>query len=160
MNNWFHKLIPLVAFVSLYAHGANSSASIVEVRVDDATFSDVSIDIENAISNKGFVIDFTANIGEMLARTAADVGSTNTVYLNAVTWQFCSAVLSREMTEISASNIAYCPYVVFAYETTASPGTIVVGFLRKTMDNMDRETRTVMEKIDDQLQAIVSEATD
>lgn len=159
MKKWFRNLTPLVALISLHAQAATSSSNIVEVSVD-ATFSDTSIDIENAISNRGFVIDFKANLGEMLARTAADVGSTNTVYKNAVTWQFCSAVLSRQMTEISASNIAYCPYVVFAYETAEKPNKIVVGFLRKSTIEMDAETLAVIGKVDDELQAIVKEATE
>lgn len=159
MNKWFRKLTPLIAILSLNTHAATSSPHVVEHNVD-ATFSDISIDIENAIYNKGFVVDFKANIGEMPARTAADVGSTKTVYENAVTWQFCSALLSREMVEISASNIAYCPYVIFAYETTENPGTIVVGFLQNSTDNMDTETNAVMSRVDDHLQAIVTEATE
>lgn len=136
-----------------------AASNIVERSVV-ADFDDIIIDIENGIANRGFVVDFKANIGDMLTRTADDVGSTKTVYLNAVTWQFCSALLSRKMMEIDASNIAYCPYVVFAYETVIGAGTVVVGFLRKGGDEQDVASRQIVSEVDSHLQAIVLEATE
>ena len=135
------------------------ASNIVELSVE-AEFDDVSIDVEKAIANRGFVVDFKANIGEMLTRTATDVGSTKTIYRNAVTWQFCSALLSRKMMEIDASNIAYCPYVVFAYETVAGAGTVVVGYLRKDGKENDAASRQAVSEVDTHLQAIISEATE
>ena len=66
----------------------------------------------------------------MLKRTAADVGGQKALYREAEFFQFCSAVVSRKAMEADIGNIAYCPYVVFAYEAEDAPGKVVVGFRR------------------------------
>jgi len=121
-------------------------------------FDEIRIDVENAIVNRGFVIDFHAKVGEMLNRTAADTGSAKTVYAAADSWQFCSAVLSRKMVEASVINIAYCPYVVFAYATVDEPNNIVVGFRRH--DSSDQATAEVLKEIDTILGSIVDEVVE
>lgn len=95
-----------------------------------APFDQVVADLEDAIVNRGYVVDYQGDIGEMLARTAEDVGSDKALYRNAEFFQFCSAVMSRKAMEADIANIAYCPYVLFAYETEASPGAVTVGFRR------------------------------
>ena len=99
------------------------------VRADDVTtfeveaaFEDVTFDLNNAIVNRGLKIDYRGMIGEMLKRTAEDVGSEKPLYAHAEFFHFCSAVLSRRAMETDLGNIAYCPYVVFAYEPAAKPG--------------------------------------
>lgn len=106
-----------------------------EARADDivtrtvrADFDDVRFGVENAIRNGGYVIDYHARINDMLERTTADVGAGDSPYLQAETWQFCSALLSRAAMQADPANIGHCPYVVFAYETRATPGEVVVGF--------------------------------
>ncbi len=113
------------------------------------------VDIESAIMNGGYVVDYQANIGDMLKRTAADVGSTESVYLNAETWQFCSSILSRATMEADPGNIAHCPYVIFAYETEASPGQVVVGFRAHTGDG-----DASLAAVDKALTDVIDEATE
>ena len=96
----------------------------------DAPFDDVAADVSDAIINLGYVVDYRGYIGEMLERTAADVGATTPLYRNAELLQFCSAVLSREVMEANIVNIAYCPYIIVVYETEAEAGTVNVGFRR------------------------------
>lgn len=96
----------------------------------DAAFSDVMSDLEDAIVNRGFVVDHHGYIAEMLKRTAQDVGAAKPLYREAEFLQFCSAVVSRAAMEADIGNIAFCPYVLFAYEAEASPGKVVVGFRR------------------------------
>ena len=102
----------------------------VTTHVADAEFANVVIDLEDAIVNRGYKIDYRGYIGEMLKRTAEDVGGTKALYRNAEFFQFCSAVVSRKAMEADIGNIAYCPYVIFAYEAEADPGKVVVGFRR------------------------------
>jgi uncharacterized protein (DUF302 family) len=92
------------------------------------TFDDVRFELSNAIVAKGLVVDFNGKVGEMLARTGADVGSTKPVYKKAEYFTFCSAKLSRAMMEAEPANVALCPYVMFIYETAAKPGEITVGY--------------------------------
>lgn len=137
---------------------ADEDAPGVVQRSVEAEFSNVRIDIESAIMNGGYVVDYQANIGDMLKRTAADVGSTESVYLHAETWQFCSSILSRATMEVSPVNIAHCPYVIFAYETEASPGNVVVGF-RSHAGDSDASSDASLVAVDKALTAVIEEAT-
>ena len=138
--------------------GADDSSDIISRSVA-AEFSDVRIDVESAIMNGGYVIDFQADIGDMLKRTAADVGSTESVYLHAETWQFCSSILSRATMEANPVNIAYCPYVIFAYETEASPGQVVVGFRAHASDS-DPASDASLVAVDEALTDVIDDATE
>jgi uncharacterized protein (DUF302 family) len=93
-------------------------------------FEDVKFELNNAIVSRGYVIDFAGNIGAMLVRTGADVGSTKPIYKNAEYMTFCSAKLSRDMMEADPLNIAFCPYVVFVFESADKPGQVTVGYRR------------------------------
>ncbi|MEQ8294866.1 MAG: DUF302 domain-containing protein [Nitratireductor sp.] len=106
------------------------AADDVTVYETDTPFADVAFDLGDAIVNRGYVVDYRGFIGEMLQRTAEDVGAQKALYKNAEFFQFCSAVISRRAMEEDIANIAYCPYVVFAYETESEPGTVRVGFRR------------------------------
>lgn len=96
----------------------------------DTRYDYVEADLEDAIINRGFVIENRGKIGEMLKRTAKVVGATKTIYKHAEVLEFCSAVFSRAMMEADARNIAFCPLALFVYEAEADPGTVVVGFRR------------------------------
>ncbi|MCV0396271.1 MAG: DUF302 domain-containing protein [Rhizobiaceae bacterium] len=124
----------------------------VSVRSVEAEFTDVVTDLEDAVINRGYVVDYHGYIGEMLQRTAEDVGSEKQLYRNAEFIQFCSAVLSREMMEADIGNIAFCPYVLFAYETEAEPGKVVVGF-RELPEGLGRDAINML------LDEIVREVT-
>lgn len=117
----------------------------VTTHVADAEFADVVIDLEDAIVNRGYKIDYRGYIGEMLKRTAEDVGGTKALYRNAEFFQFCSAVVSRKAMEADIGNIAYCPYVIFVYEAT--PGTITVGFRRLPDGNGRDDVNALLDEI-------------
>ncbi len=142
-------------FVATGAAGAQAG-EIFTVK-SDAAFEDVRQDVSDAIINRGYVIDYSAKIGEMLDRTRSDVGSTKRVYANAETVQFCSAVLSRKAMEADPANIAFCPYVVFFYETADEPGVVHVGF-RKLPEDGSAESKEAKGVINRLLTEIVEEA--
>lgn len=91
----------------------------------DGSFDDAAFAVENAIIGKGLVIDFVSHTGEMLARTAADVGSTVKLYDEADIFVFCSAQISREVMEVDLMNIAHCPYGIFV---TDRDGEVMIGY--------------------------------
>ncbi|WP_428651109.1 DUF302 domain-containing protein [Roseibium sp.] len=94
----------------------------------EAAFEDVRFDLENAIVNRGLVIDYVSHIGDMLARTSEDVGGKKQIFVNAQAMLFCSANLSRKVMEAGPGNIAFCPYSLFVYETPDSTGHVTVGY--------------------------------
>ncbi|MCB1424764.1 MAG: DUF302 domain-containing protein [Zhengella sp.] len=101
-------------------------------------FADTAQAVNDAIVNRGFKIDYHGFIGDMLKRTAGDVGASKALYNDAEFFTFCSAVVSRQVMEADIGDIAYCPYVVFVYETADNPGHVVVGH-RKLPEGAGRD---------------------
>jgi hypothetical protein len=120
-----------------------------------AAFDDVKFELGNAIIARGLNIDFTGDIGRMLARTGQDVGSTKPLYTKAEFMTFCSAKLSRATIEADITNIGYCPYVVFIYEAANKPGETVVGYRRPPRDGA---ASPALVEIDALLDGIVRDA--
>ena len=90
----------------------------------DGTFDDATFGVENAIVNRGLVVDHVSQVGEMLNRTQADVGGED-IFAQAAVYLFCSAVVSRQVMEADPDNIAFCPYGVFVAERD---GQVRVGY--------------------------------
>jgi hypothetical protein len=99
-------------------------------------FAEVKDNVVLAIQARGYKIDYTAHIGNMLERTGKDVGSTKRVFGNAEAVLFCSAVVSRRMMENKPSNIAYCPYVIALYTLPEDPKTVFIVY-RKGLPEVD-----------------------
>lgn len=146
-------LFAMMAFLA----AAPAVAQQVRTYETKADYDDVRFELENAIINRGLVIDFTGDIGGMLRRTGADVGSDSPVYKGAEFFTFCSAKLSRQMMEADATNIAFCPYVMFVYETVAEPGIVVVGY-RRPPSTGNPETRAALAEVETLLDSIAEEA--
>ena len=99
--------------------------------------------VEAAIIGKGLVIDYRSHVGEMLNRTAADVGSAVKVYDNADVFLFCSAVLSRKVMEADPMNIAHCPYGIFVMDRE---GAVSIGY-RQMPEGPMQEVQALLDAI-------------
>lgn len=138
---------------------APAMADDIKLFEKKGSYADVKADLANAIVNKGLVNDYTGNIGGMLQRTGADVGSTKPIYKSAEYMTFCSAKLSRAMMEADPTNMGFCPFVVFAYEPADKPGTVVVGYRVPTAAKGNDATKKILAEIDGMLTSIATEAT-
>lgn len=138
---------------------APAHAGEVRLLEKKAAYDDVRSDLANAIVNRGLVNDYTGNIGRMLERTGADVGSTKPIYKAAEYMTFCSAKFSRTMMEADPANMGFCPFVMFVYESAAQPGTVVVGYRRPQAASGNAATKAVLAEIDGLLESIAKEAT-
>lgn len=107
---------------------AQAGDDLYMTTTSNQSFDDTAAAVESQIINRGYAIDYRGFIGDMLKRTAGDVGASKQLYKDAEFFTFCSAVLSREVMEENIADIAYCPYSVFVYETEEAPGTVTVGF--------------------------------
>jgi uncharacterized protein (DUF302 family) len=95
-----------------------------------AKFEDVRDDLKFAIEGKGLVIDYQSFVNQMIERTGKDLGSTRKVYVDAQSFVFCSAALSRKMMEADAANAAMCPYSIMVYATAQEPDKVHVAYRR------------------------------
>ena len=121
--------VPGLARIAAAAVGLCLAASHAQAADDVTTyttetaFEDVAADLSDAIINRGYVIDYHGMVGEMLKRTAADVGASKPLY------------------------IAYCPYGLFVYEAEAKPGTVTVGFRRLPPGDGRDEVNALLDEI-------------
>lgn len=113
----------------------------------DGTFDDATFAVENAIIDQGLVVDHVSHVGEMLARTGADIGATQELFKQADVFLFCSAKVSRQVMEQDPLNIQFCPYGIFVIETEAG---VQIGH----RDYPDGP----MQAVEDLVQQIVAEA--
>jgi hypothetical protein len=132
-------------------------AEDVRTYAKKASYEDVKFELTNAIIDRGLAVDFTGQIGRMLERTGADVGSTKPLYKQAEFFAFCSAKLSRAMMEADLSNVGFCPYVVFIYEAAEKPGEITIGYRRPSGSGSEPSKKALAE-IDALLDGIVRNA--
>ena len=141
------KNIILAAGLALL--GSTALAEDSHITRYNGSYEDARFAVENAIVNQGLVIDYTSHVGEMLARTSADVGGGEHLFTNAEIFIFCSARVSREVMEIDPMLIAHCPYGIFVAERR---GQVMIGYRDYPAGPMD--------KVEDLLAGIVTEATD
>jgi uncharacterized protein (DUF302 family) len=138
-------LLSTIAFsVAQIAYAEAPILKTYDSTLDDATFA-----VETAIVGKGLVIDYVSHTGDMLNRTAKDVGSDVTIFEAADIFLFCSATVSREVMEEEPMNIQHCPYSIFVAERA---GEVMIGY-RQYPDG-------AMQKVQALLEGIVEEAVD
>jgi uncharacterized protein (DUF302 family) len=119
-------------------------------------FNEVLEFLKLAITDRGIKINNISHIGEMLARTAKDVGATKKIFINAQAIEFCSASLSRKMMEADATNIVFCPYIIFIYELPTQPETIHIAFRR--LAGGPQKSGPVLEEVENLLEDIINDA--
>jgi len=125
-------------------------------------YDDVRADLEDAIVNRGYVIDFVGQFNQMLERTSQVAESVTALgakspYKKAEYLQFCAAKLAHEAVSANPGNIANCPYVLFVYELANNPGKIHVGY-RLPPSGPSRATKAINAKIEKLLNDIAMEA--
>ncbi|MCB1482335.1 MAG: DUF302 domain-containing protein [Rhodobiaceae bacterium] len=135
------------ALVSGTTKQAAAGGDVTVFSAKDTTFEAVVQGLNDAIVNRGFTIDYHGFIGDMLKRTAEDVGAKKELYKDAEFFTFCSAVVSRRVMEADIGNIAYCPYVLFVYEEQDMPGTVTVGFRHLPEGGGRDEVNALLEEI-------------
>lgn len=121
-------------------------------------FNDVNEDVQDAILNQGFVIDYHGFVSNMLKRTGKDIGSTKVFYKDAEFYQFCSAGLTRKTVEADPRNIGYCPYVIVVYELASTPDTVHVSYRHLAMVGSE-ESKKALAAVDKVLDEIARKAT-
>lgn len=128
------------------------------VRTIKRSFADARTDLNNAIINQGLKVDLNGKIGDMLKRTAADIGAKGDVYADAEYFTFCSSKLSRTMMEADPVNMGLCPYTMFIYQKPGSDE-VTVGYKAMVMRGDDKSKASLGE-INKLLEAILKEATE
>jgi len=133
----------LILAATFCATTAAQAQDIATVYPYEGSFDDATFSVENAIIGQGLVIDHVSHTGEMLARTAGDVGSDVVLFDGADVFLFCSAAVSRRVMEADPMNIAHCPYSIFV---TDRAGVVTVGY-RNYPEGPMQEVQALLETI-------------
>ena len=131
--------------MAAFAATAAQAQDMVTYKTDQS-FEDVVFGLENAIIDQGLVIDATSHVGDMLERTKADVGSDVTVFMKAVVYSFCSALLSRKVMEENPMNIVFCPYNIFVAVSPDEPDETMIGY-RSFPEGPMKEVEALLDQI-------------
>ena len=113
----------------------------------DESFADVMDNIKLAIENRGMYINNVMHMSEMLERTGKDLGFAKQIYLEADTIEFCSALLSRRMTEEDPRRIINCPFIISIYVLPGEPDKTYIAHRRLAGDDATGVMGDVMEML-------------
>ena len=120
-------------------------------------FESVKSAITDAITGQGLVINNTSHIGEMLERTGKDLGDAKRVFLNAESYEFCSATVSRKTMEADPHNIVFCPYIISVYVLPNEPQKTYVSFRKPELVGSPA-SKAALKDVEKLLRSIVKEA--
>ena len=112
--------------------GACVAATRDWVRSTTRTYDDVMERVQFAIENRGLVISYTARVGDMLQRTAKDLGTSSRIYDRAEVLEFCSARYSADAMAADPHSIVQCPYAIAVYKLAAQPKTVYVSYRKNS----------------------------
>lgn len=171
----------LLSPLSVFASGLWVHHSVEE------EFDTIKEYIEEGITNQGLVVAHRSDVGGMLERTGKDLvqkvqkathsvmemasnkmGMENPVeqpeaptatFSRSEVIEFCSAKLSRKMTDADPANVIFCPYSIAIYTTTAQPELVHVSYLQLSKIGSE-SSRSVLEEVEAMLESIVNEATE
>jgi uncharacterized protein (DUF302 family) len=122
--------IPLIGLIPLAILGTFAPLAVAgggyAVYQSGAAFDDVLEGLKLAIEERGMYINNVMHLSEMLDRTGKDLGQDQPIYARAESIEFCSAVLSREMTTEDPSRLVNCPFIISVYTLPDQAGTTYV----------------------------------
>jgi uncharacterized protein (DUF302 family) len=137
----------------LNSHAASDTIVTVKVEGD---FFDVSANVRSAIVGKGISISNIVPASQMLHRTRADFGYGDNVYLEAESYEFCSARLSHKLARKHPDNIVLCPFIISVYVVRDEPDIVRISY---RIPSGKPGTEAVIDEIVELIEEIVEDAT-
>ncbi|NEX19349.1 DUF302 domain-containing protein [Thiorhodococcus mannitoliphagus] len=145
-----------VALVSVLIQPVSSAEPGYARYSTDAPFEDVMDGLRAAIQERGLYINEIMDMAGMLQRTGEDLGLGTPAYTQAKSVQFCSAILSHEMTIESPVRIVNCPFIISVYEKTGESGTTYVA--HREISAQEQESSPAMRKVAKMLKDVAEAA--
>ena len=119
-------------------------------------YPDIRDDIELAITGTGIKINTIAHTGDMLIRTAKDVGATTVIYKHAEAFEFCSATISRATMEADPRNFMFCPYIIYVYQLAKDEEVVYVSYRRPSYGS-SKKSDQALKAVEKLLKNIIAE---
>lgn len=100
---------------------------IVVRELQPLAYADARAALLDAFVDEGLAPPAVSPFGDMLARTAPDLGHRADFYAEAEIFSFCSAQVSGRMIAEDVRNIALCPMTVALYTLPGRPRTVFLA---------------------------------
>ena len=150
--------IALLASTSTWADADNrEQRGPMVVYTAEASFDETKDALKQGIISQGIVISNELHASDMLNRTGPDLGITEQVYRQAVTFEFCSSTLSHALVAADPANMMACPYAIGLYVLTKDPAHIHLAY--RTPQGTPG-TEATSDKIQALLETIIGETLD
>ncbi len=182
-----HSLLAILFFSLTISLPVTAGGLWVHHSVEEE-FDTIKEYIEEGITNQGLVVAHRSDVGGMLERTGKDMVSrvqdiahtmvskakrkigmagesgqrttaASATFARSEIIEFCSANLSRKMTDADPANVIFCPYSIAIYTTTDEPGVVHVSYLQLSKIGSTK-SHDVLKEVEAMLEQIVSEATE
>ena len=137
--------------------GALASGQPLVSYTSKQDFESIKSAVNEAIIEKGLVINNTSHIGEMLERTGKDIGGAKPIFLKAESYEFCSATVSRLTMEADPHNIVFCPYIISVYVLPKEPNKTYLSF-RKPDAGGNKTSKAALKEVEKLLRSIIEQA--
>lgn len=98
------------------------------VTLDGTRYARVREALLEAIAEEGLASPLVSNFGDMLRRTAGDLGHSDALYENAEIFIFCSIAVAARLATEARDNIAQCPMSIAIYSTPETPEKVVMTY--------------------------------
>lgn len=101
------------------------------VRAERITGTDFAATREallDAMLGQGLSTPTVSHFGNMLARTADDLGHPQDLYDEAEIFTFCSAAVAAQMVASAREHIAWCPLSIALYTLPGRPDEVVLAY--------------------------------
>jgi uncharacterized protein (DUF302 family) len=136
------------------AGDSNDSAAPVAVFKASGDFEDVVDNVKLAIEARGLLVSGVLHVSDMLNRTGPDLGYQQ-VFVQAEAVEFCSALISHKMTQVSPENMAICPFTISVFVRVEEPDQVYVAYRRQQLAG---EAEAVTTEVHELLNGIVEES--
>ena len=122
----------------------------------DSSFEDVLDALRFGIEERGLYINNVMNMGEMLERTGQDLGADTQIFTRAESIEFCSAVLSRQMTSEDPRLVVNCPFIIAVYTLPDQPDTTYIA--HRAIPPAETAASPAMQAVADMLKGLAEAA--
>lgn len=151
-----HHLMALTLSWGLFSCNLAHAQEPYALHESESPFADVMDALKMAIQERGMYINNVMHMGEMLERTGKDLGVGGTIYLQAESIEFCSAILSRKMTTENPARIVNCPFIMSAYVLPDQPEKTYVVYKRVPAEDRSEVMNEIAEMLESVAKAGVS----
>ena len=148
---------PVMAGGSAAAEAKTPSAKHRMTYTSKQDFESVKSAINEAIIEKGLVINNVSHIGSMLQRTSGVVEGAQPIFLKAESYEFCSATVSRLTMEADPHNIVFCPYIISVYVLPKEPNKTYISFRKPDLVG-SVGSKAALKEVDKLLRDIIEQA--